>query len=123
MEQIDDVWGPHKVDFMQRRCIFGDRYKLKIHDTYRIVQNLTSGEYLEQPVFFGDESYNEDLYTQAIKSYVDSLDGIHFLFIIRYGPHSSIVQPPSVRPDGTTANFSACYEYFPSNNRNMRFVQ
>lgn len=88
---------------------------MKIHDTYRIAKNETSGEYYEQPAFFGDTQYNEDIYTESIKSYVDCLDGSepYFIYYSLWTPHSSIVQPPFIRPDGSAANFSACYQAFP----------
>ena len=48
---------------------------IPIHDTYEITN------YNEQPTLEGDIQYNEDLYTEAIKSYITSLNGNNPFFV------------------------------------------
>ena len=83
---------------------------IKIHDTYEITN------YNEQPVLMGNEEYNEDLYTEAIKSFIQSLPGNNpfFIYYSQWTPHSSLVQPPDIRPDLSPMNYSVCYDAFPN---------
>ena len=61
------------------------------------------------------ESYSEDLYTEAVKDFIAEQNGSNpfFVYYSQWTPHSSLVQPPNVRPDGSDMNYSVCYDAFP----------
>ena len=93
----------------------GINVKINMQDTYRIAMNETTNELYEQPVLVGDTSYNEDLFAQDIAEFINeqNRDQPFFIYYSMWTPHSSIVQPPHVRPDGTDMDFSPCYDAFP----------
>ena len=119
--RLDDVWGEPTNPIKARRSqLFQpnpNQYKLKIHDTYSIGQN-ESGHKVEVPeCVWGEhvDSYSEDLYTEAVKEHIDEQDGDNpfFVYYSQWTPHANLVQPPNIRPDGSTMNYSVCYDAFP----------
>ena len=117
--RLDTVWGTPSNSIKKRRTkLFGNNYKIKVHDTYSIGKNKDNGEKVEIPEFtYGKhtESYSEDLYTEAVKNFIGEQNGTNpfFIYYSQWTPHSSIVQPPNIRPDGSEMNYSVCYNAFP----------
>ena len=78
---LDAIFGEPSYEIRQlRRQYLGRNYLIRSHDTYRI------DNYIETPAFIEDglsssPSYNEDLYTQNIKSYIASQNGSNPFFV------------------------------------------
>ena len=110
VSKIDSFYGEPSADVKQRRKQYlGINYKIQIHDTYEI------NGYNENPTLVGDESYNEDLYTEDIKSFIAGQGGSKpiFIYYSQWTPHANLVQPPIYRPDGSRMNYTACFDAFP----------
>ena len=118
ISRLDSVWGEPASNIKSRRDnLLGKNFKIKIHDTYSIGKN-DNDERVEIPAFvWGNhvDSYSEDLYTEGVKSHIAKQNGNKpfFIYYSQWTPHASIVQPPNIRPDGTSMNYSVCYDAFP----------
>ena len=110
IEVYDDIFGPPNatIQALREQYVGNSSTSIYIHDTYEI------NNYAETATLQLDTSYNEDLYTEAVKSFIAGQDGKDpfFLYYSLWTPHSFITQPPDIRPDGSVMDYNVCYESF-----------
>ena len=110
VRRLDKIWGApnDKLQKRRNRCL-GRTYTMQIHDTYTIGTD-DDGLPIEVPVYFGNTSYNEDLYTEGVKSFISNqtADNPFFIYYSQWTPHSTTIEPPTFRPDGTEMDYSDC---------------
>ena len=108
----DRVWGRPSPDIVELRTKFvgGPRTSIPIHDTYEITN------YIETPTLKLNTDYNEDLYTESVKSFIAEQDGENpfFVYYSLWTPHGTIIDAPNNGPDGSTMDYAPCINAFPN---------
>ena len=110
MSMLDTMYGTPSDEVLSLR----DQYVgaadtiIPIHDTYSI------DNYIETPTFIGNNEYSEDLYTQSVKSFISSQNGINpfFIYYSLQTSHGDRIHPPDIRPDGSTMDYTPCYNAY-----------
>eukprot|EP01084_Bolivina_argentea_P301743 520640_1 len=112
--KFDNQFGePSPAVKAKRKATFEPGWQVPIHDTYTIEID-SEGIPKEIPIYVGDESYNEDLYTEGIKKFIQTqtADNPFFIYYSQWTPHSSVVIPPRRRPNNDIMDQSDCNHYF-----------
>jgi len=111
---LDEYFGEPSFETKMIRRVLPDKFRVVLHDTWEIDHYQESAAFIEDGLS-EEPAYNEDIYTEGIKSYIAGQMGVDpfFVYYSQWTPHDTLAIPPDVRPDGSIVDYSACYDAFP----------